>query len=107
VFVLARHGQYLSAPLDHPGEKRILDLGCGTGIWAIDFAEFVTFLLPIELHLAKQLTWCFLRQDPSRPVFVRGVDLALIQPDMYVPHCVSARTTMLMFRSSVQDTPQR
>lgn len=60
VFILARNGQYLSAPLDHPGEKRILDLGCGTGIWAIDVAE----------------------QDAAQPVFVRGVDLALIQPDM-------------------------
>ena len=41
LFDVARRGQLHQAPLallphDPP---RILDLGCGTGIWAIDMAE--------------------------------------------------------------------
>lgn len=67
MFILARNGQYLSAPLDHPGEKRILDLGCGTGIWAIDVAESVTCLPAIDLHLSGQLTYFLFLQTRSHP----------------------------------------
>jgi 2-polyprenyl-3-methyl-5-hydroxy-6-metoxy-1,4-benzoquinol methylase len=41
IFEVARKGKLHSAPLhvDPNGETRILDIGCGTGIWAIDMAE--------------------------------------------------------------------
>lgn len=43
MFTLARSGQLFTVPLAAaPGKTvNILDLGCGTGIWAIDVAEFV------------------------------------------------------------------
>jgi ubiquinone/menaquinone biosynthesis C-methylase UbiE len=31
------NGELLIAPIENP--QRVLDLGTGTGIWAIDFAE--------------------------------------------------------------------
>lgn len=37
-------GLYLAPIGDDP--KRVLDLGTGTGIWAMDFAEFVS--LPVN-----------------------------------------------------------
>lgn len=37
------HGDFLhSAPIYNRESPRILDLGCGTGIWGIDMAEWVT-----------------------------------------------------------------
>ena len=41
IFEVARKGKLHSAPvpIDSNSEPRILDLGCGTGIWAIDMAE--------------------------------------------------------------------
>jgi methylase of polypeptide subunit release factors len=41
IFEVARRGQLHQAPLynNHHDPPRILDLGCGTGIWAIDMAE--------------------------------------------------------------------
>lgn len=43
LFSVMRKGKYFSAPLNisHGQRCNILDLGCGTGIWAIDTAEFV------------------------------------------------------------------
>ena len=43
MFAVTRKGKLFSAPLNiAPGQRRnILDLGCGTGIWAIDVAESV------------------------------------------------------------------
>jgi len=48
-FTVARKGQLFSAPLNiTPGRRcKILDLGCGTGIWSIDVAESVR-LSPIS-----------------------------------------------------------
>ncbi|KAB5584890.1 methyltransferase LaeA [Coniochaeta sp. 2T2.1] len=59
-FTVTRKGKLFSAPLHFtPGQRRnVLDLGCGTGIWAIDVAD----------------------SYETDQVFVRGVDLALIQP---------------------------
>ena len=37
VFGLLLGGKLYTAPLDHP--QRVLDVGTGTGLWAIDFAE--------------------------------------------------------------------
>ena len=43
LFLTARDQQLHSAPMvpSGLGETRILDLGTGTGIWAIDMAELV------------------------------------------------------------------
>lgn len=36
-------GQLIFAPVDHP--KRILDVGTGTGTWAVDVALYVSLLI--------------------------------------------------------------
>jgi ubiquinone/menaquinone biosynthesis C-methylase UbiE len=41
VFNLALDGKLVFAPIKNP--QRVLDAGTGTGIWAIDFAEYVHF----------------------------------------------------------------
>ncbi|KAM4062766.1 methyltransferase [Hirsutella rhossiliensis] len=51
-----------SAPIN-PNPQRILDLGCGTGIWAVDMAD----------------------EYPSAEVV--GVDIAPTQPDWVPPNC--------------------
>lgn len=60
-FLVARRDVYFSVPIqkDNP---RILDLGCGTGIWAIEMAE----RFPNGQHI--------------------GVDLNLIQPEFIPPN---------------------
>lgn len=43
IYTVARKGQLHSVPLkpfgDEPPRLRVLDVGCGTGIWAIEMAE--------------------------------------------------------------------
>jgi hypothetical protein len=39
VFLVARKDALHSAPLSNPESPRILDLGCGTGIWGIDMGR--------------------------------------------------------------------
>ena len=39
IFLLLKNGQLYTAPLDKP--QNVLDIGTGTGIWALDFAEYV------------------------------------------------------------------
>lgn len=39
LFAVARRDQLHQAPMPQHWEPRILDVGCGTGIWAIDMAE--------------------------------------------------------------------
>ena len=43
LFLVARHEQLHKAPLLQSPDIRILDVGTGTGIWAIDMAELVAF----------------------------------------------------------------
>ena len=38
-FLIARRDAYFTAPIHSREGPRILDLGCGTGIWGIDIAE--------------------------------------------------------------------
>ncbi|KAH7142053.1 S-adenosyl-L-methionine-dependent methyltransferase [Dactylonectria macrodidyma] len=62
IFSLILDGSLYLAPIgDHP--KRVLDLGTGTGIWAIDFAD----------------------DFPSAEVL--GIDLSPIQPEWTPPNC--------------------
>ncbi|KAK0736412.1 S-adenosyl-L-methionine-dependent methyltransferase, partial [Apiosordaria backusii] len=69
IWLLLLHGSLYTAPLNVPSqsdsgrEYRILDLGCGTGIWAMDIAD----------------------QHPRASVF--GVDLSPIQPDWVPGNC--------------------
>ena len=37
IYLLLLQGKLHQAPLENP--QRVLDIGTGTGIWAIDFAE--------------------------------------------------------------------
>jgi methylase of polypeptide subunit release factors len=39
LFSVARREQLHQAPIPQRWAPRILDIGCGTGIWAIDMAE--------------------------------------------------------------------
>lgn len=39
VFLLILGGELFVSPIERNGLQRVLDLGTGTGIWAIDFAE--------------------------------------------------------------------
>jgi methylase of polypeptide subunit release factors len=41
VFLVARNDELFAAGLDTTKPLRILDLGTGTGIWAIDMSEYV------------------------------------------------------------------
>ena len=47
IYTVARKGELHKVPLIPTGETlprlRILDVGCGTGIWAIEMAEYVWF----------------------------------------------------------------
>lgn len=43
LFLVARRERLHQAPIPENWAPRILDLGCGTGIWAIDMAEYVAF----------------------------------------------------------------
>ena len=51
------------APIDEEKCRRVIDVGCGTGIWAIDFADG---------HPAAEVT---------------GIDLSPIQPAWVPPNC--------------------
>ncbi|KAH8776148.1 hypothetical protein BGZ57DRAFT_822965 [Hyaloscypha finlandica] len=61
IFKLVSHGKLCEAPLPE-GIQRVLDIGCGTGIWAIDFGQ--------QRCLSES---------------VLGVDLAPIQPKFVPP----------------------
>lgn len=39
LFLIARGGELHRCRIPSTGDVRIMDVGCGTGIWAIDMAE--------------------------------------------------------------------
>lgn len=43
LFALTFEGRLHAAPLDQP-LRRVLDAGCGTGLWAIDFGTLPSWL---------------------------------------------------------------
>lgn len=61
MFLILLDNKLYLAPVQNP--KKVLDLGCGTGIWAIDFAD----------------------EHPSSEII--GVDLSPIQPLFTPPNC--------------------
>jgi len=60
-YTLLLDGKLITAPITHV--NRVLDLGTGTGIWAIDFA------------------------DEHSEANVKGIDLSPIQPSFVPPNC--------------------
>ncbi|KEF53334.1 uncharacterized protein A1O9_10782 [Exophiala aquamarina CBS 119918] len=64
IFVLVLDGALYRAPLCHHGQpQRVLDLGCGTGLWCMQFA------------------------DEFPESLVLGTDLSPIQPNWVPPNC--------------------
>ncbi|KAH6881085.1 methyl transferase, partial [Thelonectria olida] len=64
-FLVARDNNLFSAPLDVKQALRVLDLGTGTGIWAIELSEYV---LSLDERFRR-----------------RGLDFNMIQPEMIPP----------------------
>ena len=62
MYYMSLGGHLYRAPIQHP-VREVLDLGTGTGIWAIDFAD----------------------QHPEANVL--GIDLSPIQPGWVPPNC--------------------
>lgn len=72
IFLLLLNDRLSTITFDAPPQK-VLDIGTGTGIWAIDFAEWVL-----------DLPYWFTRLIPKRSQYpsaeVIGTDLSPIQP---------------------------
>lgn len=59
IYTVARNGSLHKVPLLPSGniipQLRILDVGCGTGIWAIEMAEYVGSRMGSITRLTKQI----------------------------------------------------
>ncbi|KAB8205482.1 S-adenosyl-L-methionine-dependent methyltransferase [Aspergillus parasiticus] len=78
-FSVMLNGELFLAPVENP--QTILDLGTGTGIWAIDIAEYE---FPFEKLLCKRIQLTICSQFPSAKVI--GNDLSPIQPSWVPPN---------------------
>lgn len=61
------------------GAKRVLDMGTGTGMWAMDYGELVQLLYMVRQGEADMLTIHSIA-DAHPDAEVIGVDLSPIQP---------------------------
>lgn len=97
--MIARRDVLYFAPIDKLQSPLILDLGCGTGIWAIDVAEYVELALllfdvqldlriipAVNSHRERSMASTWLLYSPSsrsRCPFPQGIadqpDLAYLQ----------------------------
>lgn len=74
-------GELFNAPIGS-SPQNILDLGTGTGIWAMDIAEYVK---PLNLHIPAPESLTFNpRMFPSAHVI--GNDISPIQPSWMAPN---------------------
>lgn len=71
-------GRLTTAPIES-NVQRILDVGCGTGIWSIDMGEFI--LSESLCEATARLTMTLGDEYPSAQIL--GVDLSPTQPNMY------------------------
>jgi SAM-dependent methyltransferase len=76
IFLVARqndspYGGLHQRPL--PIHPRVLDLGCGTGIWAIDMAECVTSLLASFISAGLADPMVFAAATGLRPISKAGI----------------------------------
>lgn len=63
IFKMVLHGELYTAPLESSNMQRVLDVGTGTGIWALELAD----------------------QFPSATIV--GTDISPIQPEWVPPNC--------------------
>lgn len=81
-------GKLYFAPLENP--KRALDLGCGTGIWAIDFADMHPDCEVIGMGMFKTTRiitlLCSLNVGCTNICFFDYIDLSPIQPSWTPPN---------------------
>ena len=95
LFLIARRQDLHRVKIQNSKDTRILDLGTGTGIWAIDMAEYVRCTSKLRLcdadvvRTASILTQRFvlivsqLTRLKLSCAKVVGIDLANIQPRRY------------------------
>lgn len=75
IFLLLLNDALHLAPIG-PRPHKILDVGTGTGIWAIDMAEYAARKTYQLFHVANRRS-----QYPSAEV--TGIDLSPVQPKWY------------------------
>lgn len=73
-------GELHKAPVTNP--QKILDLGTGTGIWALDIAEYEHYTHILHLDRYPKLTSN--RKFPTAKVI--GNDISAIQPNWVTPN---------------------
>lgn len=94
IFLSLLSGKLHTAPLDNP--QKVLDVGTGTGLWAIDFAEwgflltftsdclFWIFVWRGSLSIKSRRTNCFYTCSEYPAAEVIGTDISPIQPSWWV-----------------------
>lgn len=75
-------GELYNAPIKNP--QKILDLGTGTGIWAIDIAEYVSIHTTTYYYKGKLIKHDPIRKFPQAQVI--GNDISAIQPSWVTPN---------------------
>jgi len=81
---LILEGKLTTAPIGK-SPQRILDVGCGTGIWSIDAGN----VIPFERSSEEPAVLTNLSGDEWPSAQVIGVDLSPTQPSLYVLQSLS------------------